>query len=105
MKVRINIERLVLDVPAMNHAQGERLRTSLAAELTRLLGEGGLSREMLAGARLRTLSVDARPSSNPSSPATMGRQVASAVQDAIGSGRRSGYRSTQRAGNSIRTSE
>ena len=85
MSVRIHIERMVLDGPAMTGAQERQLRASVAEELTRLVREGRLSPEMLAGGRLRSMAIRSHARADANSPSATGRGIAKAVYGAIGS--------------------
>ncbi len=86
MNVRIHIDRLILDAPAMTRAQEQQLRMSLTQELTRLVKRGKLSPEMLAGGRLRSVQSEIHASAD--SPSGMGRGIANGVYGAIGNGDR-----------------
>jgi len=84
MSIRIHIERLVLNVPAMTKAQERQLCSSLAEELTRLVQQGRLSPQILTAGRLHSMSVRSSPHPGANSPAGIGKQVANAVYSAVG---------------------
>jgi hypothetical protein len=85
MSIRIHIERLVLTAPAMTRAQERQLRASLAEELRRLVQQGRLSPQILTAGRLHSMSVRSSPHAGANSPADIGKQVANAVYDTVGS--------------------
>jgi hypothetical protein len=85
MSIRIHIERLVLNAPAMTRTEERQLRASLAEELTGLIQQGHLSLQILSAGRLHSLSVRPSQHAAANSPAAMGKQAANAVYSAIGS--------------------
>ena len=52
MSVRIHIERLVLDGLPLSPAEGPLVKAAVEAELTRLVAEGTLRPEVLAGGEI-----------------------------------------------------
>ncbi len=84
MNTRIHIERLIVNAAPMSRAQEQQLRTSLTEELTRLVKQGRLSSQILAGGRLNSLSARMQANTGATSPAGMGKQIANAVYSGIG---------------------
>jgi hypothetical protein len=82
MKIHVHIERLVIDGEA---APGElpRIRRRLQHELTRLVREGGLSRELRDGAALRSVQGGSIGHGSDRG-APFGSRVARAVYEGIG---------------------
>jgi hypothetical protein len=82
MRVRLHIERLVLeglDVPA---ASSTGLRRALEAELTRLITAGGLAPWTARGAALAALPAPAIGAAGP--PRHLGAAIAGAVYTGLG---------------------
>ena len=77
MKVRLHIERLVLDGLASGPGDAARLGAAMRAELTRLLGS--VSPAFLAGEAIPELRVGAIELERGHSPAQIGRQLARVV--------------------------
>lgn len=83
MKIRLHIERLVLDGLPVTRAQGAILSNALQRELASAIGSGGLSRELEGGGVLPSLGApEARLTERR--PETMGAQIARSVYGAIG---------------------
>jgi hypothetical protein len=85
MKVRIHIERVVLDGPSMTKSQLDRLRAAVESELAQLVQTGHLSPELLAGGAIRGISVPTIPERAAHAPVGLGNQIARAVFRGIGS--------------------
>lgn len=83
MRIRLHIERLVLDgLPATD---GARLRAAVEGELARLLAAGGLGRGLAAGGALARLSVPPiHLERDGRRPDVLGRAVARSVHAGIG---------------------
>lgn len=84
MNINLHIERLVLD--GVNVAPGQRhlLQTSIAAELTRILAEGGLSSDLAQGTNLSRLSGSSIQINESGKPAQLGQQIAQSIYGGIG---------------------
>ena len=80
MNIHVHIERLVVD----DAVDVRGVRRSLQQELTQLLREGGLSRELQDGAALPSVRGGAigLPADRATTP--LGSRVARAVYDGIG---------------------
>ena len=90
MKIDLHIERLVLDGLPPGTVGGRELRIAIQNELTRLLGERGLSNELRSGAAAASLrggSVDVSPGIRPGA---MGKGIARAIHEGIGENARDG---------------
>ena len=84
--IELHIERLVLDGIALPPGGASVLKAAIGAELTRLLGEGGLSPAMAGGGSLAQVMAPAFTFQAGASPSELGRQLAGAVYEGIGSG-------------------
>ncbi len=76
--IKVHIERLVLDGLPVTRAQGPLVQAAVEAELSRLLGEGGLGLELAAGGAVPSVRADGINSVGKS-PAQIGRQIARSV--------------------------
>jgi len=84
MRIRLDIDRLVLDglnLPAGSHGP---LRAALEAELARRLGAGGLSRAVQAGGSWTALPAPPVQLPAAATPARLGEHIATAIWGAIG---------------------
>ncbi|CAB3803400.1 hypothetical protein LMG28688_05780 [Paraburkholderia caffeinitolerans] len=89
MKIRVHIDRLVLDgVPLPSGSSGletARLRSAVESELAKLLARSGLGPELAAGRRLAR--IDAPPlqaaSDRPATGHGMGQAIAHSVHGAL----------------------
>jgi hypothetical protein len=82
MRIRLHIERLVLDgLPATDRA---RLRAAVESELARLLAAGGLGRGLAAGGAMARLSAPPIRLERSGRPDALGRAVARSVHARIG---------------------
>lgn len=84
MNIELHIERLVLDGLALERGQGASVQAAVEAELTRLLGEQGLSARLQAGGALPSLQSNPVQLTPGSTPAQMGAQIARSVYSGIG---------------------
>lgn len=85
MNVNIYIERLVLDGVSISPSQRPLVKAAVEAELGRLLADGGLAPNLLAGGAVPCVpsgTIEITPKSNPSQ---LGQQIAQAVYGGIGS--------------------
>jgi hypothetical protein len=83
MKVRVHIERLVLDGLPVTTAQGPLIRDALQRELANALTSGGLSHELRNGGAFPRLRTEDSKLSE-SNPGALGTQIARSVHGAIG---------------------
>ena len=84
MNINIHIERLVLDGVGISPSQRPLVKAAVEAELGRLLADGGLAPDLLAGGavpRVQGSTIKLQPESNPSQ---LGQQIAQAVYGGIG---------------------
>lgn len=82
MKIRLHIERLVLDGVASD--QPRILRKALEQELSGRLREGGLSSELRSGGAVPQMRGGAIELNQGAHPARLGSQIAGAVYRGIG---------------------
>lgn len=85
MEVRVHIERLVVDGPAMGRADRERLAGALSAELGRLIGERGLPPGVTAGFAVPN-TAGGMVTGSTAEPEAYGRALAGAVYAGLGNG-------------------
>lgn len=85
MTINLHIERLVLDGLPVTSLEGPLVRGAVEKELTRLLGERGLSREIRGGVAVPSLRGGGIEIGAESQPAKLGRSIARAVHEGIGS--------------------
>jgi hypothetical protein len=88
MKLRLHIERLVLDGVDVPFASRRALRAAVETEMVRLASAGALSPELAGGIavpamRAPSIGVDAAPA-----PAVLGRAIGRSVWSAVGEKRR-----------------
>lgn len=83
MNIHVHIERLVLD-DAVSSGDQRGVRRSLQHELTRLLREGGLSREFHNGAAVPAVSGGSIDPHADRERTPLGSRVARAIYDGIG---------------------
>ncbi len=84
MNVNLHIERLVLDGIEVEPAGRPVLQAALAAELGRLLAQGGVGPALAAGGAVPALRADGFQLSGTPNPRHLGRQIARAVFGGIG---------------------
>ena len=84
MKINLHIERLVLDGLPVSRSEGALVQTEVEAELSRLLGAGGLSPELQSGAAVPSVPAGNIEVNANSKPARLGQQIATAVFGGIG---------------------
>lgn len=83
MNIDLHIERLILDGIDLTPGQHHLLQTSLTAELTRLLNEGGIAPQLTGGIALSRLSTSEVQWSGDN-PVQLGQQIAQSVYGGIG---------------------
>ncbi len=84
MKIRVDIERLILDGVDLPAGQRPVLQAAIEAELARLLAGGGLHPALAGGQALPGLRVNAGPWPAASGPAQLGQQVARSIYGGLG---------------------
>jgi hypothetical protein len=83
MRVRLHIERVVLDGRPVLEGAGPLVQAALEVELERLVAAGGLSPAVLGGLVVAAIQgVDIRLKTG-GGPAELGRQIAGAVYGGI----------------------
>ena len=84
MRVNVHVERLVLEGVSILPGQSHLLQASVAAELTRLLADRGVSHNLMAaGAVPQVFSTDIRLASG-TGVAQLGERIAGSVFGGIG---------------------
>lgn len=84
MNIELNIERLVLDGLAATPRERAQIRAAVETELSRLLSEGGLARELAGGVALPALAAGHVQVGGDLDPRHLGEQIARAVYEGIG---------------------
>ena len=87
MKVRLHIDRLVLDGVAVRAGDRARLQAAVEAELTRLVQAGGIAPELAHGGALPSVAAPQITLAQKATPAQIGTSIAGAVYGSVG-GRR-----------------
>jgi sirohydrochlorin ferrochelatase len=82
--INLHIERLVLEGLELGPGQGDLVRAAVAAELARLLTEGGLTSQFQSGVALPSVRAGTIRIAPASEPAQLGGQIAQAVYGGIG---------------------
>lgn len=86
MNIHVHIERLLID-DAVSSGDVRGVRRSLQQELTQLLREGGLSRELQDGAAVPSVRGGSVGPAADRAGTPLGSRVARAVYDGIGAPR------------------
>lgn len=84
MSIKLHIDRLVLDGIDLGPAQRPHLQAAVAAELGRLLAEGGIGADLAAGGMVPSVKANGFEMSGEGGPARLGRQIARSVYGGIG---------------------
>ena len=84
MRINLQIERLVLDGVELPGGMRPRMQEAFESELSRLLVQNGLSRELLSGVALTSLNAPAIEIAQGARPQVLGQQIAQAVYKGIG---------------------
>jgi hypothetical protein len=84
MNINVHIERLILDGLTLPPGQRPILQAAVAAELTRLLTESGLSPAIQSGGAVSSLPAGNFQLTADNQPNQLGTQVAQAVYGGIG---------------------
>src|SRR5207248_155653 len=84
LRIELHIERLSLDGLSVSPRERALVLSSVEAELSRLLAEGGLSHELLGGGALPSLRAGDLRLTAGSDARHLGMQIARAVYDGIG---------------------
>jgi hypothetical protein len=82
-RIRVMIDRLVLDGLPLERAQGPAVKAAVEAELSRLLAEGGIDRGLALGGAVPSVSADSIKLAG-GGPAQVGMQIARSVYGGIG---------------------
>jgi len=82
MKIRLNVERLVLEGLPISRSQGPLVQAAIEAELARLLADGGL--EAGRGGAMPDLPAGSIQLSSGDGPEAIGRKIAGSVYRSLG---------------------
>lgn len=84
MNVTVHIERLIITGLPLTDGDGDTLRTAVAAELTRLIVEGGIAPALREGGSLASLRGGQFRAAAGAVPARLGVGIANALYGGIG---------------------
>jgi hypothetical protein len=84
MKVRIHIERLVLEGLPVARGGSALLQAAVESELSRLVGEGGIHSSLVSGGALAHAAGDRMEFQSGAKPAALGAQIARAAYKGFG---------------------
>jgi hypothetical protein len=84
MKVRVRIDRLILDGLPVSRLQGPMVQAAVEAELARMIGAGGISPELHAAGAVSSVSANSIQFVPGIKPSCLGRQIAKSVYGGIG---------------------
>ncbi len=85
MKINLHIERVVLEGIDVGAGDRELIRESIASELGRMLGDGGLGNGLSGGiSRSRVMAGDVQLTADK--PVEFGRRIAGSVFKGVGGG-------------------
>lgn len=83
MKIRLHIDRLVLDGIDLPRAKATHFREAMEAELSRLLAERGIHDSVRSGGAIPYVRGPELRVATPAEPASLGRDVAKAVHGGL----------------------
>ena len=83
MEVRVQIDRLIVDGPALGRAERDRLGEALSVELGRLITEGGLPPGLVGGLTVPS-ALGGSLTASAGDPGAYGRALAGAVYAGLG---------------------
>jgi len=84
MKIKLHIERLILDGLPLERRHGLLVQAAVEQELTRLLATHGLDSEWQSGGAVPRVSAPAFRLANENPPSRLGQQIAQSVYSSIG---------------------
>lgn len=84
MNINLHIERLVLDGVNIAAGEGHLLQSTVTAELTRMLTDGGLKSSIAHGTALLCISTSGIQLTGNNNPTQLGQQIAQSVYGGIG---------------------
>ena len=84
MNINLHIDRLVLDCLPIDHHQSPLIKTTVEAELSRLLTANGLADSLMVGGAMPSVSASGIQVANDSNPARLGQQIGRAIYGGIG---------------------
>jgi hypothetical protein len=84
MNIRLHIDRLVLDGLNVSPGQGELVKASVEAELTRLLMDGGLGVGLHSGGAVPSIRTDTIEFAGKDNPLRQGEKIARSIYSGIG---------------------
>jgi hypothetical protein len=88
MSVRLHIDRLVIEGFDLPHASRGALQAALERELSRLIRQGGLARELAGGGAVPSVRAPQIATVASPKPEQLGGAIAAAVYGGVGGGKR-----------------
>jgi hypothetical protein len=96
MKMRVHIERLILEGLPAGSAQGPQIGSTIQKELVRLLAAHGLTDELRDGISVPRIQAGTIQIGPENQPAKLGNSIAQAVHEGIGNSKQRGAGNTGR---------
>jgi hypothetical protein len=84
MKIKLHVERLILDGLTLERLHGPLLQAAVENELARLLGAHGLGHEWRTGGAVPRARAPGFRLANEHTPNRLGQQIAQSVYSSIG---------------------
>jgi hypothetical protein len=84
MKVKVRIDRLILEGLPVSRLQGPALQAAVEAELARMIAAGGISPGLTAAGAVSSVSANSIQFASGTKPDSIGRQIARSVYGGIG---------------------
>lgn len=85
MNINVNIERLILDGVSVPHTERPLLQAAVEAELGRLLADGRLAPNLVAGGAVPRVDAGSMEIDDTGNYTQMGQGIAQAVYQGMGS--------------------
>ena len=85
MKIKLHIDRLILDGLPLERRHGPLVQAAVEKELARLLAAHGLGWEWQSGGAVARVSAPGFRLANENSPSRLGQQIAGSIYGRIGS--------------------
>jgi hypothetical protein len=95
MKMRVHIERLILEGLPASRAQGPQIGAAIQEELVRLLAAQGLTDELRGGITVPRIRAGVIQLGAENQPAKLGNSIAQAVHEGIGNSKHRGADNTR----------
>jgi hypothetical protein len=84
MKIKLHIDRLILDGLPLERRHRPHVQAAVEEELTRLLAAHGLGREWQSGGTVPRIRAPSFQLANANPPSRLGQQIAGSIYGSIG---------------------